>query len=97
MKKSEQGKRCKEIREEESAGKGGGCWDEGCSREIQMHLKPKSAEVMVGKREANREGDMLPGKNQLVSGKSAEMERWIDGGIAERIKVKRQEGEWIIE
>lgn len=62
VKKSEGEKRCKKRREEESAGKGGGCWDEGYSREIQMHLKPKSAKATVGKREANREGNMLPGK-----------------------------------
>lgn len=101
-KKEWRGKRCKERRGEESAGKGGECWDEGYSRQRQMHLKPKSAKATVGKREANREGNTLPGKmNQTLANlQKRETERWIDGGITEwgkALEGKETRGEWFEE
>ena len=48
-----------------------------------MHSKPKSAKATVGKREANREGNVLPGKmNQTL----ANLQQWRDGWREERHK-----------
>lgn len=59
--------------------KGGGGCDEGNSQHRHLHLKQKSANAMVGKREADRERCKLPGKtNQLLANLQKQAaERWI--------------------
>lgn len=73
-------------KKETDQGKGGGWWNEACRRQRLMHLKPKSAEAMVGEKGGERGGRCAARENEVESGKSAEtdsgeMDRWKNNGV----------------